>query len=240
MVGVLGHAFDCQRTLLSDKVNLKIVTGSTTMTERLDLFTTPVLTASPPDAGSLNAELVATIRRHREETGGISRSNIGGWHSDTDMARWGGQAARRLADFAVAEASAHMVDVAAQGKRQFNWSIEMWANINPPGAANQLHCHPAAYWSAVYYPEPGGAEEEGRGGELVLEDPRYPLAYMTVPDLLLRDADGEPMYSQFAIRPMPGRMVLFPSWLRHSVRPHDGDRDRISIALNLMLTGVKE
>ena len=209
------------------------------MTERLDLFATPILKASPPDAEALNQELLKTIRKHREQHGGIDRSNIGGWHSDTDMARWGGPAARRLADFAVAEVSAHMTDVARQGKRQFNWSIEMWANVNSPGDANQMHCHPAAYWSGVYYPDPGGAELEGNGGELLLEDPRYPLAYMTVPDLLLRDAHGEPMYSQVAIRPVAGRIVLFPSWLRHSVRPHQGDRDRVSIALNLMLFGAQ-
>ena len=210
------------------------------MTERLDLFATPILKASPPDAEAMNQELLETIRRHREKHGGIDRSNIGGWHSDTDMARWGGPAARRLADFAVAEVSAHMTDVARQGKRQFNWSIEMWSNVNAPGDANQLHCHPAAYWSGVYYPDPGGAEVEGHGGELVFEDPRYPMAYMTVPDLVLRDADGDPMYSQVVIRPVAGRIVLFPSWLRHSVRPHEGDRERVSIALNLMLLGAQQ
>jgi uncharacterized protein (TIGR02466 family) len=102
-----------------------------------------------------------------------------------------------------------------------------------------MHCHPAAFWSAVYYPDPGGAEIDGNGGELLLEDPRYPMAYMTVPDLLLRDANNDPMQSLVSIRPVAGRIVMFPSWLRHSVRPHKGDRDRISIALNLMLLGAQ-
>jgi hypothetical protein len=42
----------------------------------------------------------------------------------------------------------------------------------------------------------------------------------------------------WAGEPVAGRIVLFPSWLRHSVRPHKGDRDRVSIALNLMLLGA--
>lgn len=209
------------------------------MTERLDLFATPILKASPPDAENLNKALLEVIAAHREQHPGIDRSNIGGWHSDTDMAFWGGEPAQRLADFAVREVSAHMVDIAREGKRKFNWSIEMWANINKPGDANQLHCHPAAYWSGVYYPDPGGAEVEGNGGELLLEDPRYPMAYMTVPDLVLRDAAAEPIYSQFAIRPAAGRIVLFPSWLRHSVRPHQGDRERVSIAINMVLVGAQ-
>ena len=210
------------------------------MTERLNLFETPILKASPPDAEALNAELLEAISVQRSKHPGIQRSNIGGWHSDTDMAAWGGEAGHTLADFAVNTASSHMVDMAPGGKRQFTWSIEMWANVTPPGCSNQLHCHPAAYWSGVYYPDPGGSEIEGNGGELLLEDPRYPMAYMTVPELLLRDENSDPMQSQFALRPVAGHIVMFPSWLRHSVRPHEGDRDRVSIAVNLMLISSEQ
>jgi uncharacterized protein (TIGR02466 family) len=209
------------------------------MTERLDLFATPVLKASPPNADELNPQLLEVIAAQRKKHPGIERSNLGGWHSDTDMANWGGEASRELANFAVNTVSPHMVDVAKAGKRQFGWQVEMWANVNGPGHANQMHCHPASFWSGVYYPDPGGSEIEGNGGELLLEDPRYPMAHMMMPDLLLRDADSEPMYSQVAIRPVAGRIVLFPSWLRHSVRPHRGDRERVSIALNLALVDVK-
>lgn len=209
------------------------------MAERLDLFPTPILKARPPNADALNRALLESISAHRATNPGIDRSNIGGWHSDTDMTAWGGEPARSLATFAIGEVSAHMVDVARAGKRKFDWSIEMWANVNKSGDANQLHCHPAAYWSGVYYPDPGGAERESGGGELVVEDPRYPLAYMTVPDLLLKNDDQSPMYSQVAIRPEPGLLVLFPSWLRHSVRPHGGERERVSIALNLTLVGAQ-
>ncbi len=209
------------------------------MAERLDLFPTPILKARPPNADALNRALLESISAHRAGNPGIDRSNIGGWHSDTDMTAWGGEPARSLATFAIEEVSSHMVDVARAGKRKFDWSIEMWANVNRSGDANQLHCHPAAYWSGVYYPDPGGAERESGGGELVVEDPRYPLAYMTVPDLLLKNDDESPMYSQVAIRPEPGLLVLFPSWLRHSVRPHRGERERVSIALNLTLVGAQ-
>ena len=201
----------------------------------MDIFATPILKASPSNAEELNAALLTAIRKQQEIHPGLKRSNIGGWHSDSDMTAWGREPARDLADFAVKTASSHMVDMAPGGKRQFTWSIEMWANVNPPGCSNQMHCHPAAFWSAVYYPDPGGSEIEGNGGELLLEDPRYPTAYMTVPDLLFRDANKDPMQSLISIRPVTGRIVMFPSWLRHSVRPHEGDRVRISIALNLML-----
>ena len=205
------------------------------MTERLDLFSTPILKARVPDAEALNATLIAAIGEQREAGRGIDRSNFGGWHSETDMTHWGGEAARGLGMFAVEVVSPHMANIAAGGKRSFEWGIDMWANVNGPGAANQLHCHPGAFWSGAYYVDAGGADIEGHGGEILFEDPRYPMAYSTVADMVLRDADGKPVRSQFAIRPEAGMLVLFPSWLRHSVRPHGGDRERVSVAINLSL-----
>lgn len=208
------------------------------MSERIDLFSTPILKVRVPDSPELNEALLASIDSKRRAHSGVMRSNIGGWHSDTDMTTWGGAPARTLAEVAVRSVSGHMVDIARAGKRNFNWDIEMWANVNGPGAANQLHCHPGSFWSGVYYVDAGGADVEGAGGELVLEDPRYPTAYMLFPDLVFKSADGEPMASQVPVRPEAGLMVLFPSWLRHSVRPHGGTEDRVSIALNLVLTSA--
>ena len=37
------------------------------------------------------------------------------------------------------------------------------------------------------------------------------------------------------IFPKSGQLVLFPSWLRHAVRPYRGDRERISVAFNFGL-----
>lgn len=205
------------------------------MTERLDLFATLILKARIADAETTNSALIEAIHKHRAAGRGIKRSNIGGWHSEADMTDWGGAAARELAEFAIEQVGQHMIDIAAGGKRTFNWCVDMWANVNGPGHANYLHCHPGAYWSGVYYPDPGGAEVAGKGGELLVEDPRYPMAYSTIPDLVLRNADGEAVRSQFAIRPEAGLLVMFPSWLRHSVEPHGGDRERVSVAINLSL-----
>lgn len=206
------------------------------MSARLDLFPTPVLKAKWSAAGQQNPALLQVINQQRQQSGGILRSNIGGWHSDTDMAVWGGPAAIALAEYATEVAGAHMTDIHPQGKRTFSWSVEMWASINPPGAANQQHCHPGALWSAVYYVDPGGSEAENGGGELVLEDPRFPTSHMTVPDLVMKMPDGAPMQSQVVIRPEAGMLVVFPSWLRHSVNQHRGANPRISVSLNLMVS----
>ena len=39
--------------------------------------------------------------------------------------------------------------------------------------------------------------------------------------------------SRTYVRPRPGLMVLFPSYVPHMVFPHEGASERISIAFNL-------
>ncbi|MEO1642594.1 MAG: TIGR02466 family protein [Pseudomonadota bacterium] len=202
--------------------------------KRLDLFTTPVLKAVFPDYQSANRHLLQTIASKRaEDPTGIDRSNQGGWHSNIDMLTWGGSEAARLAEFATSLCAPHLADIHAGGKRDFRFVCDMWTNINPPGAQNAYHCHPGAVWAGVYYVDNGG--REGPGGELMLQDPRFPMAYMTVPDLVMRDGAGEPARATYSVAPKPGVLVMFPGWLGHSVRPHKGHRERVSIALNLML-----
>jgi putative 2-oxoglutarate-Fe(II)-dependent oxygenase superfamily protein len=37
----------------------------------------------------------------------------------------------------------------------------------------------------------------------------------------------------YLVRPAPGLMVLFPSYMPHMMFPHQGERKRISIAFNM-------
>ena len=206
------------------------------MTEmkRLDLFPTPILKAVFPEHQNANIALKQTIENKKQsDPEGINRSNQGGWHSDIDMIKWGGPEAQRLGEFAVQTCAAHIADIHKDGKRDFRFIADMWTNINPPGTHNAHHCHPGAIWSGVYYVDDGGRGDTG--GELMLEDPRFPMAYMTVPDIVMRDREGTPVRAQYSVAPRAGVLVMFPGWLGHSVRAHEGSRDRISIALNLIL-----
>jgi hypothetical protein len=60
------------------------------------IFPTYILETRVKDWESLNSGLQAVIAQKRASDPGINRSNLGGWHSDTDMLRWGGEPARRL------------------------------------------------------------------------------------------------------------------------------------------------
>ena len=51
---------------------------------------------------------------------------------------------------------------------------------------------------------------------------------------------GQSIGASELLRPKPGLLLLFPSWLSHAVRPYRGAGVRISIAINMTPTpGVK-
>lgn len=194
--------------------------------EQHGLFETTILHGHLTDAEPMTVALEAAIRDRQASEAGINRSNVGGWHSKTDMLDWGGPAAAKLADIAVKMAKR----VSRFDGQEPAWSVRMWANVSPPGALNMSHAHPGVLWAAVYYVATG---EAGQGGELYLEDPRFPLPQMTWPGFRAIGADGVPQDTEHRIAPKRGDLILFPAWMRHGVRPYLGGGERISIAMNL-------
>jgi uncharacterized protein (TIGR02466 family) len=199
------------------------------------LFETLVVIDRIAEHDSLNHELKRVIAARRAQDQGVQISNVGGWQSNSEMTRWGGEPALRLLERIVATADAFTVDIKADGPPRFRWSPEMWANVSPPGASNSLHLHPGCVWSAVYYVDDGyaGSTDRALGGELVFFDPRMPAIRMNAPDLRFRRPGGTPDHHESMMRPASGMMVMFPAWLSHSVRTYRGAGNRISIAVNL-------
>lgn len=199
------------------------------------LFETPLIVERLTDAALL-AALKATILARREQDAGIEASNLGGWHSKRDMADWGGEPARAVGERVIALAERCTVDIGAKpGNERFRWRAEMWANVSPPGASNAAHAHPGCYWSAVLHVDAGG---KGVGGELVLSDPRLPMLRMNAPDLRFRRPGKPAEQDEIAIVPEDGLLLMFPAWLMHSVRPYRGEGLRISVAVNLSVSGA--
>jgi len=102
----------------------------------------------------------------------------------------------------------------------------MWAIINKKGAMNHKHHHSNSDLSAAYYV----TAKEGCG-DIIFYDPRpgkvykHPLSIK--PNLLNADNNG--------VTPEPGMLVLFPSYLEHSVNPNTSDHERIVISFNINL-----
>lgn len=200
----------------------------------VSLFATPIVLIDLPDAPALNADLRRTILEREKSHPGTEHSNLGGWQSEWDMDRWGGAPAIKL--LAVARNSANKVTTNRQGQPvAITWKANMWANINRTGHGNEFHSHPGSFWSAVYYVDDGGIDADpSLGGELEFMDPRGPGPAMYAPHLAFGSA-GLSVGANEVVRPRVGRMVMFPAWVLHQVRPYRGKAERISIALNLSL-----
>ena len=199
------------------------------------LFATPVAVVDVPDAATLNAELRRAILEQEKVSPGTQHSNLGGWQSSWDMERWGGAPAARLLD--VARGVVNGLTCDRQGRAvTIAWKANIWANVNRAGHGNEFHFHPGSFWSGVYYVEDGGiGADPSLGGELEFMDPRGATPAMYAPHLAWTVPGGRSMGACETIPPRAGRMVLFPAWMLHAVRPYRGAAERISIAFNLSL-----
>jgi uncharacterized protein (TIGR02466 family) len=203
------------------------------------LFATPLVMFDVPDAAVLNKELRAVIEEREKSHPSTRKTNVGGWQSSVDMDRWGGPPAIKLLAYARSVANRMTTDIEGKtgngpypGHFAVTWLGSMWANINRDGHRNEFHSHPGAFWSGVYYVDDGGiGADPSLGGELEFMDPRGPLPVMNAPHL--RFAGGLTAGTTEKLQPKAGRMVIFPAWLLHQVRPYHGTAERISIAFNL-------
>jgi uncharacterized protein (TIGR02466 family) len=203
----------------------------------LNLFATPLVIATMPDAAALNDELRRLILARESASESVQRSNHGGWQSTWDLHQWGGVPMQKLLTFG--RTIVDEVTVDREGKRHdLKWRINSWANVNRQGHGNQFHTHPGALWSATYYVDDGGVgADSALGGEFEVQDPRGVAPIMYAPYLTFPGPDGAALGEAQRLTPQAGMFVVFPSWLSHGVRPYRGTRERISIAINFSLGG---
>lgn len=198
-------------------------------------FATPLALIDLPGAEALNRTLKAVIVARMEISPGVEHSNLGGWQSSWDFTEWSGDAGRKLIDAGRALADNLTCDRAGQ-QVDVDWRVNAWANVNRAGNANEFHTHPGSYWSGCYYVDDGGIGDNPElGGEFELQDPRGVAPAMYAPLLAFKSEGGLSVGVGELVRPQAGRMILFPSWLSHGVRPYSGTGTRISIAFNLSL-----
>ncbi len=194
----------------------------------LPLFSSPLVTLVLPDAAALNDRLRDGILAHEAQSEGRARSNAGGWHSEPGQLEFCGEAGRTLVRHMYAlgdDATRRVLVELGQPPRPVRWSLRAWVNVNRAGDFNRVHTHPGSTWSGTYYVDTGDPPQDAsHGTPIVLLDPCQGHANTFL----------QPMVPlAFPVRPEPGLMILFPSYVPHMVNPHGGTRPRISIAFNL-------
>ena len=203
--------------------------------EIVPIFSTPIVITEIPDAPAPSAALAEVILKHERGNPGTQHSNLGGWQSTWDMEKWGGAPAIKLLALARNIANRWTTDREGQPV-SLTWRANMWANVNRSGHGNEFHSHPGSFWPGVYYVDDGGiSADPSLGGELEFMDPRGPGPAMYAPQLAFNMPGGRSVGANEVVPPRAGRLVLFPSWILHQVRPYRGTAQRISIALNLSL-----
>jgi len=117
---------------------------------------------------------------------------------------------------------AHTLQLALGNRRLA--MTDCWVNIMGRGAGHGLHLHPLATISGVYYV----AVPRGAPG-LKFEDPRLERFMAAPPRAATARRVNRPWVTLAA---RVGQLVLFESWLRHEVLPHQEARERVSISFN--------
>lgn len=218
-----------------------IENGSIMKVEVTPTFPTLIGRLRVPDADAMNQELQALILAEEAKYLSLGRSNIGGWHSRTDLLNRREPGVAALTTW-ITWAVSQMVDATAgPGSFKGTISISAWATICRAGAYHAPHSHPDSAWSGVYYVDPGThGPDRLLSGLLEFLDPRASVEAVTAPG----DPYGEPV----RVRPEAGLIVVFPSWLFHWVHPYAGQTPRIAVSFNATcaalatptITGVTE
>jgi uncharacterized protein (TIGR02466 family) len=174
---------------------------------------------------SIEATALAALGTMRRDTAGLEPGR--GWQSE--------QTLHQRAEFAqlvtcIQAATRSILRFLRVGPEAFEIT-GCWATALARGAAHKLHSHPNNYLSGVYYvrTHPGA-------DRINFHDPRHQAGVIRPPVVELTGENTD----QIVVRVTNGTMLLFPSYLEHSVDASDSAEERISISFNIMFSSFAE
>ena len=188
-------------------------------------FPTPVWTLQLDNYQSINEQMYKFVKiAQSKDREGINKSNVKGWHSkDFNMQE---NEPKNFIKFILPAIEQVITDMNWEKQKQSININNMWAIINTGGSANLRHQHGNSTISGAYY-----VRAPKKSGDIVFYDPRpapvytYPKALK--PNLLNAQING--------INPKEGVLVLFPSYLDHSVNENLSNEERIVISFNITI-----
>ena len=173
--------------------------------------------------GQLLRDLKKYILDRSGKEEGFKRSNVKGWHSQTNFHE------SPHCDKLKQELYKMHEDIFIEEQLLGEPSLRnMWANINYEGGHNRNHIHPGALFSGVFY-----VESFADSGNLKLYDPRPGIHY-TAPLYKMEKDFKKELWREVSYPPLAGRIIIFPAWLWHSVEINESHKPRISISFNFI------
>ncbi len=148
------------------------------------------------------------------------RSNRSGWNSEANLFERGHfpslkKAAEKCFIHCFKEMGIEVDEVA--------FNIDAWINMTFPGGYNAQHGHGRSYLSGCFY-----LDTPKNSGEIAFADPRPAAVYSPT------EMQGQMGSKRVTIQPLSGQLLIFPSWLEHSVEMNESTQDRISIPMNVV------
>ena len=157
----------------------------------------------------------------KDNTEGVTISNRGGWHSKEILQPIPDALNELFTNF-----EGFVNDYCAQITGLNNLMLgNFWVNINQKYDYNRSHDHQNSILSGVYYVD---CEGDDVGNFVAERDDTAEFFLGTY-----KNVSGFTGTS-FSITPLTGFAFLMPSWVLHSVEQNLTDRDRISVAFNLV------
>jgi len=189
------------------------------------VFSTPIWTGLILNYQELNIKMFKYIKDLQiQNPKGITKSNVFGWHSeDFDLEN---EQPKYFINSISTNLNEAFIDMGWDLKNQEVKVTSMWSVINKKNASNARHIHSNNYISAAYY-----VKTPENGGDIVFHDPRSVTTFR-YPKI----AENNTLNSNiFTIQPKEGLLVLFPSYLYHSVDLNRSEEERIVISFNINL-----
>ena len=125
-------------------------------------FPTIIYVKDIPNSEELNSYLEKHIVEWSNQDKGVEKTNVNGWHSQTDMNH------KKEYEPLIKELFTMQNEIIQEEHLNMEPKLgNMWANINPSGGYNQMHLHPNSLFSGAYY-----IKASPNSGRLALMDPR--------------------------------------------------------------------
>lgn len=202
------------------------------MKKIINAFSVPILESILPNVDDMNQSLILKIQKLFVD---VNDKRLLGhyWHSNilTDVASNAGYSSfshgslvddENFDDF-FATISPVITDFFGQLNFNQTWDFSnAWANVYPHGSFVPHHNHGTAHWSGSYY-----INAAENCGDLVLLDPKeYALS-------------NEPNFTKWRgntsmpLTVTPGKLIMFPGYLKHETKPNLSSEDRTIISFNI-------
>lgn len=212
--------------------------------ERIDTWASSLFVTEFAAHASLKKELLTyayqqkTLAKDAIASGVAHRAKHALYESDFNFLTANITSLQTLSDFFESA-----IEIAAYEMNEAYWPedaqikahiVESWVHITQKEGYHDVHSHPNCSWCGIYYVDTPEGNIEASGGINRFYDPRNNAAqYLDVGNAYIHEE------GVMDITPQEGKLVIFPSYLKHSALPYFGESHRIVIAFNAQVHFVE-